>query len=309
MAGEDEGIESKDEREIEIETPSFPSPSPNPLACPSQPTSQPAFNAAPSLRPDLTRKQRYAKESRARRRAARQESLPSEDRRLKSVAKKKQTNLEALPTPMDTEELSATSTGWTGMRIVKETETYTLAEVTRAPHNLRHVQWDGKTPRPIVDGQDRIIAALAGQPNDPQWDGVSDGAADAVRNAGEACSFTPNQGKHRRGPFPALATGVSFGGGQQASNLLNSTINALVLASLLANISIQQLAGFASTAYNVFAPTLFAYYIIELGKLYDSNPNLKRNFRKSPWPAATFNFGPWTITLPHTDPGNLAFGW
>jgi hypothetical protein len=57
-----------------------------------------------------------------------------------------------------------------------------------------------------------------GQPNDPQWNGVSDGAAEAVRNAGEACSFTPKQGKHRRGPFPALATGVSFGGDQQASS-------------------------------------------------------------------------------------------
>jgi len=51
------------------------------------------------------------------------------------------------------------------------------------------------------------------------------------------------------------------------------------------------------------------YYVIELGKLFDSDPHLRRNFKKSPWPAATFNFGPWTITFPHTDPGNLAFGW
>jgi hypothetical protein len=45
---------------------------------------------------------------------------------------------------MNTEELSATSTGWTGTRIAKEMETYTLEEVKRAPYNLRHVQWDGK---------------------------------------------------------------------------------------------------------------------------------------------------------------------
>jgi hypothetical protein len=74
-----------------------------------------------------------------------------------------------------------------------------------------------RTPRPIVDGQDRIIAALAGQPNDPQWDGVSDGAAKDIHNVGEACSFTAKQEKHRRGSFPALAVGVSFGGGQQIS--------------------------------------------------------------------------------------------
>jgi hypothetical protein len=100
----------------------------------------------------------------------------------------------------------------------------------------------------------------------------------------------------------------------------------VALASLLASIPIQRFAGFATgkhlsiyhaltrliistAAFNVFAPRLYFYYIVELTKLYDSNPNLKRNFHKSPWPAATFNFGPWTITFPHTDPGNLAFGW
>jgi len=51
------------------------------------------------------------------------------------------------------------------------------------------------------------------------------------------------------------------------------------------------------------------HYAVELGKLFDSNYTLRRNFKNSPWPAATFNFGPWTITFPHTDPGNLAFGW
>jgi hypothetical protein len=49
--------------------------------------------------------------------------------------------------------------------------------------------------------------------------------------------------------------------------------------------------------------------VVELGKLFDSNPSLRRNFKNSPWPTATFNFGPWTITFSHTDPGNLAFGW
>jgi hypothetical protein len=62
-------------------------------------------------------------------------------------------------------------------------------------------------------------------------------------------------------------------------------------------------------AFNIFAPRLYLYYVVELDKLYASNPNLKRNFCNNPWPAATFNFSPWTITSPHTDPGNLAFRW
>jgi hypothetical protein len=65
----------------------------------------------------------------------------------------------------------------------------------------------------------------------------------------------------------------------------------------------------SSTTFNIFIPKLYMYYVIELGKLSDSNPHLRHNFCKSPWPAAMFNFSPWTITFPHTNPGNLAFRW
>jgi len=66
-----------------------------------------------------------------------------------------------------------------------------------------------RTPRPIIDFKERVIAAPAGRPDDPDWDEVSDDAASEVREAGEACSFN---NKHRRGAFPAHATSVSFGG-------------------------------------------------------------------------------------------------
>lgn len=49
--------------------------------------------------------------------------------------------------------------------------------------------------------------------------------------------------------------------------------------------------------------------MIELGKLFDTNCWLPRIFPNSPWPTATVNFGPQTVTFPHTNPGNLAFGW
>ena len=74
-----------------------------------------------------------------------------------------------------------------------------------------------RTPRPIIDAKDWVITALAGRPNDSQWDDVSEGAAEDVRQAGNACSFNDEQSEHRRGQFPALATGVSFGGGQKVS--------------------------------------------------------------------------------------------
>jgi hypothetical protein len=143
MAKEDDGGESEDE--CEIETPPLPSPFPNPFPSVSSSASPPASGTVPSNpRPELTRKQRYAKESRARRRAAQQELLPSEDRRLKSIARKKRTNLEAIHTPTYAEGLNATSTGWTGVRVASEKKSFTLEEVTNAPYNLRHIHWDGK---------------------------------------------------------------------------------------------------------------------------------------------------------------------
>jgi hypothetical protein len=104
-----------------------------------------------------------------------------------------------------------------------------------------------RTPSPIIDAKEHIIAALAGQPNDSQWDNVSNKAGNEVREAGDKCSFNSRQSEHQQGHFPALATGVSFGGGQKVpGNLLNSAINSLVLASLLASASIQCFAGFAA---------------------------------------------------------------
>lgn len=42
--------------------------------------------------------------------------------------------------------------------------------------------------------------------------------------------------------------------------------------------------------------------------LVDKHPKLKWNFRNSVFAAATFNFGPATVTYGHTDNGNFATG-
>jgi hypothetical protein len=48
-----------------------------------------------------------------------------------------------------------------------------------------------------------------------------------------------------------------------------------------------------------------------MDKLHEWNPSLKRNFATgvSVFAAATFNFGPRTVTFPHLDFANLAWGW
>jgi len=52
-----------------------------------------------------------------------------------------------------------------------------------------------RTPRPIIDQEDRIIGALAGQPRDPSWSHVEKDASHAIRDAGEKASFNKKQAK------------------------------------------------------------------------------------------------------------------
>ena len=72
--------------------------------------------------------------------------------------------------------------------------------------------------RLILDKEDRIIAALVGQPDDPQWRETVDAAAGVLQEVEELGSstnlFTEDSHHHRRGEFLAVPAGVSFGGGQ-----------------------------------------------------------------------------------------------
>jgi hypothetical protein len=46
-----------------------------------------------------------------------------------------------------------------------------------------------------------------------------------------------------------------------------------------------------------------------MDQFYAFYTTLRRNFANSIWPAATFNFGPHTVSFPHLDPGNLLYSW
>jgi hypothetical protein len=66
-----------------------------------------------------------------------------------------------------------------------------------------------------------------------------------------------------------------------------------------------------------FAPLLHEYYqqtmddLFEWDAAQDRPKHLSRNFAASfsAFTTATFNFGPFTVTFPHIDFGNLAWGW
>ena len=69
----------------------------------------------------------------------------------------------------------------------------------------------------VVDSCERVVAAFIGRPEDPAWETVMTDASRAMEDAAVRCSFTPSQQSHRRGGYPTLAVGVSYGGGQKVS--------------------------------------------------------------------------------------------
>lgn len=81
-----------------------------------------------------------------------------------------------------------------------------------------------RRPEVLTDSGGRIFAILAGQPlcKDPgEWQRVTEGASAALAsfrdNGDRAGLFKAADHKHRRGRFLAVASGVSFGGGQKVT--------------------------------------------------------------------------------------------
>ncbi|KAH7908186.1 hypothetical protein BJ138DRAFT_990643, partial [Hygrophoropsis aurantiaca] len=167
-----------------------------------------------------------------------------------------------------------------------------------------------RNPRILLDGEGRGYAALAGRPKgDPSWDGVVGQAAAAMAAVRDGCRFNAKQSDHRRGSYPALAVGASFGGGQKMpGNLAHSKSNRAGLSMLLDNPAIKRIAGFGNSAFAWYAPKMYRHYSEHLGQLYRRHPGLQNIFKNSIFPAATFNFGPQVETCDHTDSQNVSYG-
>ncbi|KAJ7429583.1 hypothetical protein B0H11DRAFT_1766929, partial [Mycena galericulata] len=116
----------------------------------------------------------------------------------------------------------------------------------------------------------------------------------------------------RRGAFHSKSTGASMGGGQQTpTGFFHSAFTLAMMAVLFASTPFQRLAKFANIMFLLYAPDLHEYYRSTLSLLHEWDTSLPRNFDEfvSVFAAATINFGPFTITLPHLDFANLAWGW
>ncbi|KAI5829149.1 hypothetical protein K523DRAFT_328926 [Schizophyllum commune Tattone D] len=212
--------------------------------------------------------------------------------------------------------LRITRTGYTAMREEKSERTrkrvYRLKDLVgpNSAFNFELYNWDGVTVVPILDKKRRVIAVLAGVPDQKDWPTQHASLADAIEAARPHLKFTNIQTKHRRGVFPAVAVGHSYGGGQtRPMPVSQEPANVPVLLALLTHIAFIRLAGFATGVIANWAPLLFAYYAKYCELLSNHLPDISFNFPTTVWAAVTINFGPRTVSLCHRDYANLAWGW
>ncbi|KAJ7445243.1 hypothetical protein B0H11DRAFT_2087938 [Mycena galericulata] len=189
-------------------------------------------------------------------------------------------------------------------------------EASAPAHIQRSVCYD-RVPAPLVDEDRYVFAVLAGAPRDPKWQ--QDEAAQEIYGEPFYAEvfgrrLTPASEKDpRRGSHHSKNVGSSMGGGpDEPTAFYNSVINTLILAQLLAARPFQRIAGFINKMFHSYSPDLHDHYRTTMAELHRWKDGLPRNFSaltSSVFAAATFNFGPRTVTLPHLDFANLAWGW
>ncbi|KAJ7088354.1 hypothetical protein B0H15DRAFT_780823 [Mycena belliarum] len=248
--------------------------------------------------------------TRAARRASEQAVLGT---RLKSVVRKHVTNAAPVHITTTPDDYPVTSTGWGGIREKPvQPRTYSLEELQQ-DFGMKIVDWDGRSSRPLVDRESRIIGVLGGRPNDAGYLDLTREAARQLEAQRENIKMHPGKAEGRRGTFTSASYGISFGGGQQIpGNLKQSPATTHVINMLFLMQCFIRIAGFGNGLFKAWNPEVHAFYEFTLDALTNQyNPNLRRNFQQkvSAFAAATLNFGPSTVTLPHIDCLNLAWGW
>ncbi len=133
-------------------------------------------------------------------------------------------------------------TGFVGRRLRPQVDDHRpLTKADALKLELQYVEWDGRyvssdefqaccscsyvsvsrEARPLLDKASRVFAVLVGSPRDAEgWAQVNADAQQALDAARSAYKLDPKQVSHRRGSFPAIAAGISYGGGQKVTLFL-----------------------------------------------------------------------------------------
>ncbi|KAI0037997.1 hypothetical protein FA95DRAFT_1613711 [Auriscalpium vulgare] len=222
-----------------------------------------------------------------------------------------------LSASLDVSTLPISDTGFIGKPGVDPTAALYLGKAVSLRTVLEDLQfqlvpWDGSTSHAILDSKDRIIVPMPGCPDgDASWPDVACAADAELEDVLETCIFTRKQLRSRRGCYPSLSMGYSFGGGQMEPKNISPKNSSQEKAQvrLRAHEPLRRIAGFGSSTFYTSSPFKWTLYDDVLKDIRADNPGLTPPYPNSVFPAATFNFGPRIATAPHRDYYNVPFGW
>ncbi|KAK0435336.1 uncharacterized protein EV420DRAFT_1653282 [Desarmillaria tabescens] len=236
-----------------------------------------------------------------------------------NTQRKHQTHVEEIPTNHATEGAPAASSGYVGRRLDEGWKRSSCIAgfsgpeqpVTNPPPRLIKIPLPPcRTATPVTDGEGRVIAVLAGQPDDPSWDGVHTSAADLLDQTRRECNFSRKQRMHRRGRYSALSAIFQITYLQHPQNLHHEGAAALCPRHPPQPHCLHTPSGICLQAHLPRGPRPSFNTMPNTSRPFSSvTDSLILNFANSIFCACTFNFGPKTATFEHTDSGNLPFGW
>ncbi|KAJ7770675.1 hypothetical protein B0H16DRAFT_1715332 [Mycena metata] len=238
------------------------------------------------------------------------------------------------------------ASGWQAIRQDEaDTQDHDLEEMLRTRPDMRVYEWDGYAGRctSLPSYQTNTVRSFS-TPT-PAWGpDVAAKAAEGMEAAAEEIYTGPKWRRKAgldtpipcRGSHHAKHVGVAMGGGQRyPQNLAHATRNLLIFTRLFGLKSLQRIAGWTNgkhpapfdpsarlmqhlgSAFHGVRPDLHEYYratyaaLCNWDQLQQHAKHIRHNLpeRYSVFTTATYNFGPVTVTLPHIDFGNLAWGW
>ncbi|KAG6818654.1 hypothetical protein H0H93_003147 [Arthromyces matolae] len=244
-----------------------------------------------------------------RRNNKRQKQQMADDNGVKLHAKRRRIDAlkEALQIKFDLQkDVIVTTTGWQGGHTGPlPKKNFTKEEVQR-DYGLVHFPWDGR-PRQKAD-----------QPG--EWEATCQDAFEALKLAASSMAFSEKETNHRRGPFPSVPHGISFGGGQTEPKHLShgSEAKTQILENVMMQKSIQRICNFASEGLRLYSERNYKHMKETMEALrqhyndcIEPQRKLRRPYDQSVgvFPCRSFNLGEQSVSYPHKDDANLAQSW
>lgn len=110
-----------------------------------------------------------------------------------------------------------------------------------------------RDPRPIVDPHGHVFAVLAGMPADPTYVASAASVYEKYKAAGESEVFKTKERVHRRGLFPALPFGISYGNGQTVPARLSTEGHSKLVKTLRGDKNLERIASYADGKFGTAA--------------------------------------------------------